>query len=92
MINDKRIGKLKKEIKKKIGSIEYIKFNIKTKEGLYLFDINAPGEHHKDKYTKIDKVVEGLETCDLSEYSIENILIVGDGKTEPVFILGDIYE
>lgn len=87
MINDKRIGKLKKEIKKKIGIIEYIRFNVKTKEGLYLFDINAPGEHHKDKYTKIDEIIEGLKLYDLSEYSIEDILIVGDSKSEPTVII-----
>ena len=90
MINDKRIGKLKKEIKKKIGIIEYIRFNVKTKEGLYLFDINAPGEHHKDKYTKIDEIIEGLKLYDLSEYSIEDILIVGDSKSEPTVIIDDI--
>lgn len=90
MINDKRIGKLKKEIKKKIGSIEYIKFNIKTKEGLYLFDIKAPGDSHKDKYTKIDKVIEGLKLYDLSEYSMDDILIVGDSKSKPTVIIDDI--
>lgn len=89
MINNKRVCKLKKDIKKKLGNIECIKFYVKTKEGLYLFNFNAPGVHHKDKYTKIDKVIEGLKLYDLSEYSIDDILIVGDGKSEPTVIIDD---
>lgn len=87
MINSKRISKLKKDIKDKIGDIKYIKFNVKTKEGLYMIDINAPGE---SKYIKIDKPIEELITYDFSEYSVKDILIVGDGKTEPVSIVDDI--
>lgn len=87
MINSKRISKLKKDIKDKIGDIKYIKFNVKTKEGLYVIDLNAPG---KRKYIKIDKPIEELITYDFSEYSVKDILIVGDGKTEPVAIVEDI--
>ena len=90
MINSKRILKLRTEISKKVGQTKYIKFNIKAKEGLYLFDLNTSGEHHKDKYTKIDKPVEGLEIYDFAEYNIEDILIVGNGKLEPTAILDDV--
>ena len=90
MINDKRIDKLKREIKNKLGSIEYIKFNVKTKEGLYLFDLKADGIYHKDHYIKIDELVKGLKLYDLSEYSIDDILIIGDGKNRSTVIIDDV--
>lgn len=90
MINSKRILKLRRKISKTVGQTKYIKFNIKTKEGLYLFNLNTPGKHHKDKYTKIDKPVEGLEIYDFAECNIEDILIVGNGKSEPTTILDDV--
>lgn len=90
MINSKRILKLRTEISKKIGQTKYIKFNIKAKEGLFLVNFNTPGNIHQSKYTKIDKPVEGLETYDLSAWSIEDILIIGNGKSEPTTILDDV--
>lgn len=91
MINSKRVLKLKKEVYKKAGNLIYSKFVVKTKEGLFLFDTNIKGIHHKDKYKPIKEPIKGLIIEDLSEYWIDDILIVTDGKSEPVIILDGPY-
>ncbi|NLK23189.1 MAG: hypothetical protein GX309_04195 [Clostridiales bacterium] len=90
MINSKRILKLRTEISKKVGQTKYIKFSIKAKEGLFLVNFNTPGNIHQSKYTRIKNLIEGLEIYDFSEWSIEDILIIGDGKSEPTTILDDV--
>lgn len=39
---------------------------------------------------RIKNLIEGLEIYDFSEWSIEDILIIGDGKSEPTTILDDV--
>jgi len=86
MINSKRVNKLRRNVYKIKGNPAYSKFIVQAKEGLYLFDSDKVVIHHKEKYSPIDKPVEGLQLLDCSEYSIDSILIVGDGKSEPVVI------
>ena len=92
MISNKRIARLKKEIYKIKGNPKYSKCIVKAREGLYLFQLRKGIEHHKDLYTKIDKEIEGLEVVECSEYSIEDILIVGNGESEPIVFIDDILE
>lgn len=91
MINSKRVLKLKKEVYKKVGNPIYSKFVVKTKEGLFLFDNNIKGIHHESKYKSIKEPIKGLIIEDLSDYCIDDILIVTDGKSEPVIILDGPY-
>jgi hypothetical protein len=86
MINNKRISKLKRDIYKKVGKLCYSNFIIQAIDGLYLFEMNKGAIFHKDKYIKIDKAIDGLEIIDYKECSIDSLLIVGDGKSEPVII------
>ncbi|MBS6503853.1 MAG: hypothetical protein KH415_19950 [Clostridium sp.] len=92
MINNKRISKLKKEIFKIKGNPKYLKCIVKAREGLYLFGLKKDIKHHKECYKPIDKEIEGLEVIECSDYSIEDILIVGDGKSELVVFTDDILE
>lgn len=92
MINNKRISKLKKEIYKIKGNPKYLRCIVKAREGLYLFELNKDIEHHKECYKPIDKEIEGLEVIECSNYSIENIFIVGDGKSELVVFTDDVLE
>lgn len=90
MLNNKRIAKLRRDIYKKVGKICYSKFIVQAKEGLYLFEMNKEAIFHKDKYTKLDKAIDELEIIDYKECSIDSLLIVGDGKSEPVIIEDNI--
>lgn len=92
MINSKRMSKLKKDIYKIKGNPKYLKCIVKAREGLYLFELNRDIEHHRGCYKAIDKEIEGLEVIECGDYSIENILIVGDGKSELVVFTDDILE
>ncbi|MBY6931872.1 hypothetical protein [Clostridium botulinum] len=87
MINTKRISKLKRDIKNKYGMQEYAKFVVKAEEGLFLFNLTQnPAIDNQRK--KIEKELTGYKVNDYSNYSIEDILVVGDGRTEPIVIYG----
>lgn len=90
MINNKRIAKLRRDIYKKVGKTCYSKFIVQAIEGLYLFEMNKKSIFYKDNYTKLDKAIDGLEIIDYKECSIDSLLIVGDGKSEPVIIEDNI--
>lgn len=92
MISNKRISKLKKEIYKIKGKPKYSKCIVMAREGLYLFELNKVIEHHRECYKRIDDVIEGIEVIECKEYSIEDILIVGDGKSEFKVFIDDILE
>ncbi|WP_291650140.1 hypothetical protein [Clostridium sp.] len=92
MISNKRISKLKKEIYKIKGDLKYSKFLVKTREGLYLFQLRKNTENHKECYTPIDNPRDGLEVVECSDYSIDDILIVGNGESEPTVLIDDILE
>lgn len=92
MINNKRISKLKKEIYKIKGNPKYLRCIVKAREGLYLFELKKEIEHHRDCYKAIDKEIEGLEVIECGEYSIDDILIVGDGKSEFIVFMEDSLE
>lgn len=90
MISNKRISKLKKEIYKIKGNPKYSKFIVKTEEGLYLFNLKKGAENYKEHYTPLDKVIDGLELVECSDYSINDILILGNGENEPIVLIDDI--
>lgn len=90
MISNKRIAKLKKDIYKIKGNPKYSKFIVKTRDGLYLFEYKKGIEHHKECYKPIDNVIDGLELIECIEYSIEDILIIGNGEKEPIVLIDDI--
>lgn len=92
MINNKRISRLKKEIYKIKGNPKYLKCIVKARDGLYLFELNKDIEHHIECYKRIESVLDGVEVIECEEYSIEDILIVGDGKSEFKVFLEDILE
>lgn len=92
MINSKRISKLKKDIYKIKGNPKYLRCIVKAREGLYLFELNKGIEHHRGCYKAIDKEIEGLEVIECGDYSIENILIVGDGNSEFKVFIDDVEE
>lgn len=92
MIDNKRIAKLKKEIYKIKGSPKYSKLIVKTREGLYLFQLRKNTENHKECYTPIDNTIDGLEVVECSDYSINDILIVGNGESELTVLMDDILE
>lgn len=91
MLNSKRISKLTRDIKKVYGSKEYQKIIVKAKEGLFLFNLttSVTGE---SKRKKISKAVPECNINDLSETSIKDILVVGDGESIPIFIDGELEE
>lgn len=86
MLSIKRINKIKKELVKKNGDISYTKFIINAKDGLYLVDLS----NQNNKYTKIDSIIKGYEVEDLQEFTIDHILVCGDGSCDPVIITDDI--
>lgn len=90
MINSKRMSKLKKDIYKIKGNPKYLKCIVKAREGLYLFELNRDIEHHKECYKPIDKEIEGLEVIECNDYSIEDILIVGNGNSEFKVFIDDV--
>lgn len=90
MINSKRVSKLKSQVYKIKGNPTYTKFIVEAREGLFLFEANKGVIHHREHYTKLDKPIPGLEVVDCSSCSIDGLLIVGDGKSEPVIISDDI--
>lgn len=92
MISSKRISKLKRNLYKIKGNPKYSKCIVKVLEGMYLFELKNNVAYHKDLYKKIDKVIDGLEVLELNDYSIEDILIAGDGISELVVFTGDILE
>jgi len=85
----KRINRLEKELESNIGKLEYIKFIVKTKEGLFLFDLNKDVDEHIEKYAPIADIIPGYYVHDVSEHPLDTILIVGDGKHEPICIIDD---
>lgn len=92
MINSRRISKLKRNLYKIKGNPKYSKCIVKVMEGMYLFELKNNAAHHKDLYKKIDKVIDGLEVIELNDYSIEDILVAGNGLSELVVFTGDILE
>ncbi|MBY6836271.1 hypothetical protein FDG50_01845 [Clostridium botulinum] len=89
MISTKRISKLKRDIKNKYGMQEYAKLVIKAEEGLFLFDLTQnPAIDNQRK--KIEEELTGYKVKDYSNYSIEDILVVGDGRAEPIVIYGSL--
>lgn len=90
MISNKRVSKLKRRVYEIKGNPIYSKFMVQASDALYLFEANKEVIHHKEQYTKLEKPIEGLEIVDCSNCSIDNILIAGDGKSEPIVISDDI--
>lgn len=90
MINNRRISKLKKEIYKIKGNPKYLKCIVRAREGVYLFELKKDAKNHKECYKPIDKEIEGIEVVECSDFSIEDILIVGDGNSELVVFTDDI--
>ena len=86
MISIKRINLIKRELIKKNGDGKNTKFIINSKDGLYLVDLR----NEFNKYTKIDFVIKGYKVEELHELAIKDILVCGDGKTEPIIITDDI--
>ena len=86
MISIKRINLIKRELIKKNGDGKNTKFIINSKDGLYLVDLR----NEFNKYTKIDFVIKGYKVEELHEFAIKDILVCGNGKTEPVIITDDI--
>ena len=90
MLSNKRIAKLRKEIYKIKGNPKYSKCILKTRDGLYLFQLRKSVECDKECYVPIDNVIDGLEIIECSDYSIEDILIVGNGESELIVFIDDI--
>lgn len=86
MLSIKRINKIKKELIKKNGDISCTKFIINAKDGLYLVNLKDT----LNKYTKIDSIVKGYLVEDMNEFSIDNIVVCGDGSCDPVILIDDI--
>lgn len=86
MISRKRINNIKRELNKSVGNKEYSRFIINAKDGLYLIDLS----NQNNKYTKIDSVIKGYKIENLQEFTIDHILVCGDGSCEPVIITDDI--
>ena len=85
MLSRKRMNSIKKELKKIIGAIDCSKFIVKAKDGLFLFDL----KNQQRRYEKIDSEIPGYKVEDLKEFSIENIIVCGDGSHETVTIIID---
>lgn len=83
--NRKRLLKIENAIKKKYAYSSYSKFIIKAKDGLYLVDLHK----WSNRYTKIDSLIDGYLVEDLQEFTMEHILVCGDGSYEPIFIIDD---
>ena len=86
MLSIKRINKIKKELIKKNGDISCTKFIINAKDGLYLVNLKDT----LNKYSKIDSIVKGYLVEDMNEFSIDNIVICGDGSCDPVILIDDL--
>lgn len=63
-------------------------FIVKAKEGLFQGSIGVM--QNQGDYIKIDKVTEGVKVLDYSEYSIDDLRVIGDGVMDPIVI--DCYE
>ncbi len=91
MISNKRIQRLKQNIKKAYGSKEFSKVVIRAKEGLFLFNLlEKPGSD--ERRVKIDKESINYDVAEFTDHSIDKILVVGDGRSQPVIIIDDIPE
>lgn len=91
MINNKRIQRLKHNIKKVYGSKEFSKVAIRAKEGLFLFNLlEKPGSD--ERRIKLDMEIANYDVSECTNHSIDKILVVGDGRIQPVIIIDDIPE
>ena len=91
MINNRRIQRLKQNIKKTYGSKEFSKVYVKAKEGLFLFNLlEKPGSD--ERRVKIDNESINYDVAEFIDHSIDKILVVGDGRSQPVIIIDDIPE
>lgn len=91
MINNKRIQRLKHNIKKTYGSKEFSKVAVRAKEGIFLFNLlEKPGSD--ERRVKIDKEIINYDVAEFIDHSIDKILVVGDGRSQPVIIIDDIPE
>ena len=87
MINNRRIQRLKQNIKKTYGSKEFSKVYVKAKEGIFLFNLlEKPGAD--ERRIKLNDEIINHEISEFTDYSINEILVVGDGRVEPVIIYG----
>lgn len=88
MINNRRIQRLKHNIKKAYAPKEFSKVVIRAKEGLFLFNLfEKPGS--AERRIKIDKEIINYDVSEITNHSIDKIIVVGDGKTQPVIIVKD---
>lgn len=79
MISSKRVNKLKKDINMIYKKASETTFIIKAKEGLFLYDLTKNPLIESQK-KQIEKPIRGIEIEDISESSIENIVVVaGEG-------------
>lgn len=91
MINNKRIQRLKQNIKKAYGSKEFSKVVIRAKEGLFLFNLlEKPGSD--ERRIKLDTEIVNDDISEFTDHSIDKILVVGDGRAQPVIIIDDFPE
>lgn len=89
MISNKRIQRLKQNIKKAYGSKEFSKVVIRAKEGLFLFNLlEKPGSDERE--IKLDEEIINYDVSEFPNCSINDILVVGDGRAEPVIIYGSL--
>lgn len=88
--NTKRVRRLQKEIYKRKGNPRYSKFIIRASDGLFLFQSSNTVMRGHDKYTLIKEPIQGIQIVDCEGCSIKELLIVGDGISEPVLIEDDI--
>lgn len=91
IISKNKINKIKRNLEGSIGKQEYTKFIIKAKDGLFLFDLSK-NPFYEDIYIPIEKELQGLIVEDCSKCLIENIIVAGNGKSEPVIITMDDLE
>lgn len=86
MINSKRLSKLKKELIKVYKIDDPKKFIIKVKEGLFLYDLNINPIENSQR-VKINKAIKGIHIEDLSNNSIDELVVVsGEGYHLSVII------
>lgn len=89
IISKSRINKVKKQLESEFGKPEYFKFMIRARNGLFLINLKKKPCDGRT-YIPIDNEMPGLKLYDCSCCNIEEIIVIGNGKNEPSFVLEDI--
>ncbi|MBS5984047.1 MAG: hypothetical protein KIC67_15715 [Clostridium butyricum] len=91
MMNSKRLEKIRKLINEKLKSAEYSRVMIKTYEGLYM--LKGFPEYKISKLAILpDDTNYIYEDLSKNNVSIDDLVIVSDGKREPIIIVEDYGE